>query len=69
VILLYFLFFFLIFAISFAVFSFSCLTFCRAYGNIITAPWWKTSDSRERTMGSNPILSAILCEKVNSLSL
>ena len=26
----------------------------------------KTSDSRERTMGSNPILSAILCEKVNS---
>ena len=29
----------------------------------------KTSDSRERTMGSNPILSAILCEKVNSLSL
>ena len=23
----------------------------------------KTSDSRERTMGSNPILSAILCNK------
>ena len=40
VILLYFLFFFLIFAISFAVFSFSCLTFCRAYGNITIAPWW-----------------------------
>lgn len=29
----------------------------------------KTSDSRERTMGSNPILSAILWKKVNSFSL
>lgn len=50
------------------------LTGGKVYGNIYLALWWshygevsewfmelvlKTSDSRERTMGSNPILSAI----------